>query len=99
MLMLPHTRPGGMAGLLEILEDHNGRRPARACRRTELEVDALLPTVDTAVLLGLLKLVEGDAILTPEGKRSRMRTFKAQNDVPQSRGGERSPVAADAAGF
>jgi len=25
IVMLPHTRPGGMAGLLEILEDHNGR--------------------------------------------------------------------------
>jgi len=33
-----------------------------------LEVDALLPTVDTAVLLGLLSLEEGDAILTAEGK-------------------------------
>src|SRR3974377_2464197 len=32
-----------------------------------LEVDALLPSVDTAVLLGLLKIEEGDAIITPEG--------------------------------
>jgi len=32
-----------------------------------LEVDALLPTVETAVLLGLMKLEEGDAIITPEG--------------------------------
>jgi NitT/TauT family transport system ATP-binding protein len=32
-----------------------------------LEVDALLPSVDTAVLLGMLKLEEGDAILTPDG--------------------------------
>jgi len=69
VVMLPHTRPGGMAGLLEILEDHNGRADLHVLAgELSLEVDALLPTVDTAVLLGLLKLVEGDAILTPEGK-------------------------------
>jgi NitT/TauT family transport system ATP-binding protein len=31
-------------------------------------VDALLPTVDTAVLLGFLKLEDADAILTDVGK-------------------------------
>jgi NitT/TauT family transport system ATP-binding protein len=67
--MLPHTRPGGMAGLLEILEDHEGRADLHVlAAELSLEVDALLPTVDTAVLLGLLKLVEGDAILTADGK-------------------------------
>ena len=33
-----------------------------------LEVDSLLPSVDTAVLLGMLKLEEGDAIITPAGQ-------------------------------
>src|ERR1700751_5551811 len=69
IVMLPHTRPGGMAGLLEILEDHDGRADLHILAgELSLEVDALLPTVDTAVLLGLLKLKEGDAILTAEGK-------------------------------
>jgi len=69
VVMLPHTRPGGMAGLLEILEDHEGRADLHVLAdELSLEVDALLPTVDTAVLLGLLKLEEGDAILTAEGK-------------------------------
>jgi NitT/TauT family transport system ATP-binding protein len=69
VVMLPHTRPGGMAGLLEILEDHDGRADLHVLAdELSLEVDALLPTVDTAVLLGLLKLEEGDAILTAEGK-------------------------------
>lgn len=69
VVMLPHTRPGGMAGLLEILEDHDGRADLHVLAdELSLEVDALLPTVDTAVLLGLLKLEEGDAILTTEGK-------------------------------
>lgn len=69
IVMLPHTRPGGMAGLLEILEDHESRADLHVLAdELSLEVDSLLPTVDTAVLLGLLKLEEGDAILTAEGK-------------------------------
>src|SRR6202030_989953 len=68
-LMLPHTRPGGMAGLLEIVADLGGRVDLHhLADELSLEVDALLPTVDTAVLLGLMRLEEGDAIITPEGK-------------------------------
>src|SRR5579859_3653694 len=68
-IMLPHTRPGGMAGLLEIVADQGGRVDLRQlAEELSLEVDALLPTVDTAVLLGLLRVEEGDAIVTPEGQ-------------------------------
>ncbi|MGC1486146.1 MAG: nitrate/sulfonate/bicarbonate ABC transporter ATP-binding protein [Candidatus Acidiferrum sp.] len=68
-IMLPHTRPGGMAGLLEILMDQGGRADLpKLADELSLEVDDLLPTVDTAVLLGLLRLEEGDAIITPEGQ-------------------------------
>jgi NitT/TauT family transport system ATP-binding protein len=68
-IMLPHTRPGGMAGLLEILVDQGGRVDLHhLAYELSLEVDALLPTVDTAVLLGLLRVEEGDAIITKEGQ-------------------------------
>jgi len=67
-IMLPHTRPGGLAGLMEILVDQGGRADLHVLAdELSLEVDALLPSVDTAVLLGMLKLEEGDAILTPDG--------------------------------
>ena len=33
-----------------------------------LEVDALLPTVETATLLGLLRLEEGQVLITPDGQ-------------------------------
>ena len=67
-IMLPHTRPGGLAGLLEILVDQGGRADLHVLAdELSLEVDALLPSVDTAVLLGMLKLEEGDAIITPDG--------------------------------
>jgi len=68
-MMLPHTRPGGITGLLEILVDQGGRANLHVLAdELSLEVDALLPAVDTLVLLGLLKLVEGDAIITPDGE-------------------------------
>jgi NitT/TauT family transport system ATP-binding protein len=67
-LMLPHTRPGGLAGLLELLVDQKGRADLHVLAdELSLEVDALLPSVDTATLLGFLRLEEGDAIITPEG--------------------------------
>jgi NitT/TauT family transport system ATP-binding protein len=81
VIMLPHTRPGGMAGLLEILADQGGRVDLHhLADELSLEVDALLPTVDTAVLLGLLRLEEGGAIITPEGlefARADIQTRKA----------------------
>jgi NitT/TauT family transport system ATP-binding protein len=68
-IMLPHTRPGGMAGLLEILQDQGGKADLhKLADDLALEVDALLPTIDTAVLLGMLRLAEGDAFITPEGQ-------------------------------
>lgn len=67
-VMLPHTRPGGMAGLLEILADQGGRADLHVLAdELSLEVDALLPAVDTASLLGMLRVEEGDAIITPDG--------------------------------
>jgi NitT/TauT family transport system ATP-binding protein len=69
IIMLPHTRAGGTEGLLEILVDHGGRADLhRLAEELSLEVDALLPIVDTAVLLGFLRLEEGDAIVTPLGQ-------------------------------
>lgn len=67
--MLPHARPGGMAGLVEILEDHKGRADIHRLA-TELVMDAedLLPIIETGRLLGFLCVTEGDAELTPEGR-------------------------------
>jgi len=77
-LMLPHTRPGGLAGLLEILTDQGGRMDLhKLAAELSLEVDALLPSVETASLLGFLRLEEGDAIITPEGQAF------AQADIQQ----------------
>jgi NitT/TauT family transport system ATP-binding protein len=66
--MLPHSRPGGMAGLLELLLDKGGRDDIyRLADDLAFEIDDLLPIVDAARLLGFLKVEEGDASITESG--------------------------------
>jgi len=66
--MLPHARPGGMAGLLELLLDKGGRDDIyRLADDLAFEIDDLLPIVDASQLLGFLKIEEGDAAITPSG--------------------------------
>lgn len=65
---LPHARPGGIAGLLEILLDHEGKDDIyRLADDLAFEIDDLLPIVDAARLLGFLTVNEGDAEITPAG--------------------------------
>lgn len=67
--MLPDARPGGIAGLLEIMLDHSGGKTDiyRLADELAFEIDDILPIVDAASLLGLLQVTEGDAALTPIG--------------------------------
>ena len=71
--MLPHARPGGVAGLLEILADglsENGGREDiyRLADELAFEIDDLLPTVEAASILGYLTVSEGDVEITPDGR-------------------------------
>jgi len=67
--MLPHSRPGGIGGLLEILNDRGGSDDLyHVADELRMEVDDLLPIVDGAVLLGFARTDKGDVTLTPEGR-------------------------------
>ena len=67
--MLPHARPGGIAGLLEILADHNGREDVhRLADMLSFDVDDLLPIVEAAAMLGFASVAEGDVEMTPPGR-------------------------------
>ena len=66
--MLPHARPGGIAGLLELLIDKGGKDDIyRLADDLGLELDDFLPIVDAAQLLGFLTIEEGDTSITPSG--------------------------------
>jgi len=68
-VMLPHARPGGIAGLLEILLDRGGRDDLyHLADELAMEVDDLLPIVEAATLLGYVRVHEGDIEITPQGR-------------------------------
>jgi NitT/TauT family transport system ATP-binding protein len=67
--MLPHARPGGIAGFLELLSDRGGRDDLyKLADELSMDVDDLLPIVDAAVMLGFAVLREGDVEITPGGR-------------------------------
>jgi NitT/TauT family transport system ATP-binding protein len=67
--MLPHARPGGITGILELLLDRNGHDDIhRLADELSFEIDDLLPLLESAALLRLLVVKEGDAELTPAGR-------------------------------
>jgi NitT/TauT family transport system ATP-binding protein len=68
--MLPHARPGGIAGFLELLSDRNGHDDLyKLADELSMDVDDLLPIVEAAELLGFAILREGDVEITPEGRK------------------------------
>ena len=66
--MLPHARPGGIAGLLEILHDGGGHADLyKLAENLAMDVDDLLPIVESATMLGFATLKEGDVQIASEG--------------------------------
>jgi NitT/TauT family transport system ATP-binding protein len=66
---LPHATAGGMAGLLEFLDDRGGSEDMyHLAEDLLMEVDDLFPIVDAAVLLGFAESFQGDVKITAVGK-------------------------------
>jgi NitT/TauT family transport system ATP-binding protein len=66
--MLPHARVGGIAGLLELLNDRGGREDlSKLSDEFVMDVEDLLPIVEASVILGLVTLNEGEVTITPQG--------------------------------
>jgi len=67
--LLPHARPGSVAGLLELLNDRGGTDDLyHIAEELRMEVDDLLPIVEAAELLGFARSHHGDVELTETGK-------------------------------
>lgn len=66
--MLPHSRPGGIAGLLELLEDRGGQDDIfHLAEQLQFDVNDLLPITEAAALLGFARVQKGDVEITSEG--------------------------------
>lgn len=91
--MLPHARPGSVAGLLEMLADRGGREDIyRLAEELAFEVDDLLPIVESAELLGFLRVTEGDAVITSEGQSFAAADILARKQLFQKACLERVPL-------
>jgi len=67
--ILPHATGGGMAGLLEFLNDRGGQEDLyHLAEELLMEVDDLFPIVDATVMLGFARSVEGDVQITDAGR-------------------------------
>ncbi len=67
--VLPHATAGGMAGLLEFLNDRGGEEDMyHLAEELLMEVDDLFPIVDAAVMLRFADSTRGDVQITPAGK-------------------------------
>ena len=67
--MLPHARPGSIAGLAELMNDRGGKEDLyRIAEELLMEVDDLLPIVEAAALLSFVNSERGDIELTSNGK-------------------------------
>jgi NitT/TauT family transport system ATP-binding protein len=67
--VLPHATAGGMAGLLEFLNDRGGKEDLyHLAEELLMEVDDLFPIVDEAVMLRFADSTQGEVQITPAGK-------------------------------
>jgi NitT/TauT family transport system ATP-binding protein len=66
---LPHARPGGVAGLLELLVDRGGEEDLyHLAEQLLMDIEDLLPIIEAAALLGFARLEQGDVKITAEGR-------------------------------
>jgi NitT/TauT family transport system ATP-binding protein len=67
--MLPHARPGGIAGLLELLNDRGGKDDLyHIADELVLDVNDLLPITEAATLLDFARTEKGDVEITEKGR-------------------------------
>jgi NitT/TauT family transport system ATP-binding protein len=67
--MLPHARPGGIAGMLELLNDRGGKDDLYHIADELLwEVNDLLPITEAATLLDFVRTEKGDVEITDKGR-------------------------------
>jgi len=69
--MIPHARVGGVAGLLELLQDRGGKEYLhRLAEVLIMDAEDLLPIIEASVLLGFATLKDGDVQITAEARAS-----------------------------
>jgi len=80
--MLPHARPGGIAGMLELLNDRGGKDDLyHIADELQWEVNDLLPITEAATLLGFARTEKGDVEITDQGREFVNADISARKDL------------------
>jgi NitT/TauT family transport system ATP-binding protein len=78
----PKSTPTEVMGLLVLLSEHKGVEDvARLATDLDLEIDEILPAVDFAEALQLLKVTDGRASLTDVGRKLLARSIRERKTV------------------
>jgi NitT/TauT family transport system ATP-binding protein len=78
----PKCSPTEMMGLLVLVNSHNGSEDvARLADDLDLEIDEILPSVDYAAVLQLVKVSDGNASLTDLGKKFLAATIRDRKSI------------------
>ena len=78
----PKCTPTEMLGFLVLLNEHKGAEDlARLAADLDLEIDEILPSVDYAEALQLLKVSDGRAALTDLGKKLLAKTIRERKTI------------------
>ncbi|MCI4350459.1 MAG: AAA-associated domain-containing protein [Thermoplasmata archaeon] len=78
----PKSTPTEVMGLLVLLNEHKGVEDlARLATDLDLEIDEILPAVDFAEALQLLKVADGRAALTDIGRKLLARSIRERKTI------------------
>ena len=85
-LVIPKVEVGRVMGLLEVLDDYGGKVDlAKVAADLLLDLDDILPVVDTAELVGFAKVEDGDVILTKKGFQFVSQGIRGRKKIIQER--------------
>lgn len=98
--MLPHTRAGGISGLLEIINDRGGQEDLpRLAEGLRLEIDDLLPAIDASAMLGFASVAEGDVMITDVGREFATAGVHQSHEIFKNQLLQRVPIASTVVGM
>jgi NitT/TauT family transport system ATP-binding protein len=80
---LPHVRPGGISGMLQLLAEHPAQSEdvAHLSERLSVTADDLLALLEAAVLLEFAEITDGDVTLTTVGRAFAASTIQSGKEI------------------
>ena len=80
---LPHVRPGGISGMLQLIAEHSEQAEdvAHLSDRLSITADDLLALLEAAVLLDFAEITDGHVVLTTAGRAFAASTIQSGKEI------------------